>query len=130
MHFNFVQIDLSEVIDIHFVQPVNKGLGNKFIKICYSSSHEQPSKSSICSEFATCPHESLQINTDKYNSKSVFSQLHPSLSKSTCELQNTNKDYAHSKNRMTHYTPCHFMSLKIIPSDNKIMEVTSILHSH
>ena len=26
--FNFVQIDLSDVIDIHFVQPVPKGLGH------------------------------------------------------------------------------------------------------
>ena len=26
--FNFVQIDLSDVIDIHFVQPVHKGLGH------------------------------------------------------------------------------------------------------
>ena len=31
--FNFVQIDFSEVIDIHFVQPVHKGLeGKKSLK--------------------------------------------------------------------------------------------------
>ena len=59
--FNFVQIDFSVVIDIHFVQPVHKGLGGKK---SYTSGHALPSKSNTCNEFATHPHKSPQINTD------------------------------------------------------------------
>ena len=53
-----MQVDPSEVMDIHFVQPVHTGLGKN------SSKDVNALSLKMSSEFATGPHESPHIKTD------------------------------------------------------------------